>query len=148
MALWLQARPELTPEEAKEIIAETAREDEHTGDTDITGNTWGYGKIDILEGIKSCLKLNSVKDAYSDNADNIKLYYSRQSESLKLLCLNDSDETSLSIYNISGQSVFEKQYGRTTAGEEYSETLSSLPQGTYIVKCRTKTRQYQLKIIK
>ena len=148
MALWLQARPELTPEEAKEIIAETAREDEHTGDTDITGNTWGYGKIDILEGIKSCLRLNSVKDAYSDNADNIKLYYSRQSESLKLLCLNDSDETSLSIYNISGQSVFEKQYGRTTAGEEYSETLSSLPQGTYIVKCRTKTRQYQLKIIK
>lgn len=148
LALWLQVRPDLTPEEAKEIIAETAREDEYTGDTDMTGNTWGYGKIDILEGIRSCLKLNSTETIQSDDTENIKLYYSKQSESLKILFLNNIDETILNIYDISGQEIREIHYGLSFAGDEYSEPLASLPQGTYIITCRTKTRQYQIKIIK
>lgn len=148
LALWLQARPELTPEEAREIIAETAREDEYTGNTDIPGNIWGYGKIDILGGIKECLKLNSTENIESENTENIKLYYSKQGENLNILYLNESDKTVVTVYNISGQIVMKTQYGRATAGEIHSESLSYLPDGTYVVKCNTKTQQYRIKIIK
>lgn len=148
LALWLQARPELTPEEAREIIAETAREDEYTGNSDIPGNIWGYGKIDILGGIKECLKLNSTENIESENTESIKLYYSKQGENLNILFLNGSDETAVTVYNISGQAVMEKRYGQTAAGEIQSESLSCLPDGTYVVRCNTKTRQYRIKIIK
>lgn len=148
LALWLQARPDLTPEEAKAIIAETARKDEYTGDTDLTGNIWGYGKIDVLNGIKSCLLLNSSEGIQTDNAENIRLYYSRSDETLHLLFLNDMKESALTIYNACGQVVMERHYGESAPGDEYAEILSSLPKGTYIVKCRATTQQVQTKIIR
>lgn len=54
VALWLQAYPSLTPEELKEVIALSARQDDFTADT----RFWGAGKIDVLAGLERCIELS------------------------------------------------------------------------------------------
>lgn len=55
VATWLQAYPDLSPEELVEVVAATARQDQYTGNLSQPNNDWGYGKIDALAGIKECL---------------------------------------------------------------------------------------------
>lgn len=53
VALWLQAYPNMTPEDLKEIIASTSRQDDFTADE----RYWGYGKIDVLAGLRRSIEL-------------------------------------------------------------------------------------------
>ena len=53
VALWLQAYPEMTPEELKEIIAYSARLDDFSQDT----RYWGAGKLDVLAGLERSIEL-------------------------------------------------------------------------------------------
>lgn len=56
LACWLQAYPQLTPEEAEEIIRSTAINDDFTGNVRENWDPfWGYGKIDAYAGLKECL---------------------------------------------------------------------------------------------
>lgn len=53
IALWLQAYPYLTPEQAKDIIKATTITDANTGSIPAAGNnTWGWGKINAWAGIQ------------------------------------------------------------------------------------------------
>lgn len=56
VALMLQANPNLTAEQVKEIITSTARHDSFTGE-DIPNYTWGWGKIDALQAVKRAVEL-------------------------------------------------------------------------------------------
>ncbi len=47
VALMLEARPEFDRDEILEVLAETARGDEHTGE--LPNDRWGYGKLDAYE---------------------------------------------------------------------------------------------------
>ena len=49
VACWLEANPELTPDQIREIISQTARHDEYTPLA--TSNLYGYGKFDAYAGI-------------------------------------------------------------------------------------------------
>lgn len=53
VALMLQANPELDQIQIREILRNTARADEFTGD--VPNNTWGYGKIDAYEAVKAAI---------------------------------------------------------------------------------------------
>lgn len=50
IALWLQAKPDLSPEEAMEVIAATSFHYEE--DADYPNNYYGYGQIDAYRGMK------------------------------------------------------------------------------------------------
>lgn len=60
VALWLEANPNLTPEGVLDIIRKTSVKDTYTGD--VPNNTYGYGKINALEGIKSILFGSMTKE--------------------------------------------------------------------------------------
>lgn len=51
VACWLEANPNLTPAEAKEIIEKTARNTNGSGDRVDPNNHMGYGKIDAYRGL-------------------------------------------------------------------------------------------------
>jgi len=54
VALMLEADPDLTKEDIVDILKQTAREDDFTGDIPDTGShLWGFGKIDALEAVKA-----------------------------------------------------------------------------------------------
>lgn len=54
VALWLQANPQLSPENVKEIIKTTSRKPEES--LEYPNNIYGYGLIDAYAGIKLILK--------------------------------------------------------------------------------------------
>lgn len=68
IALMLQANPNLTPEEARDIIQSTADTWEEMGD--VPNNTYGAGRINALECVRKALSLSSVNDIFDDAGDN------------------------------------------------------------------------------
>jgi hypothetical protein len=59
IALWLQAKPDLTPEQVMDIISHTS----HHYDESMTwpNNEYGYGEIDAYRGLLYILGLNHVE---------------------------------------------------------------------------------------
>lgn len=70
VALWLEANPELTPEQLKDIVARSSRSDDNTGAISEEGHQrWGYGKVDVLAGVKIAKEMTGISDV---NADELK----------------------------------------------------------------------------
>lgn len=66
--LWLQANPNLTPAEMRQIVRETSTPANDTGNE----VRWGYGKINAIEGIKKAIQLGTgVNDVIVNPADII-----------------------------------------------------------------------------
>lgn len=71
LATWLEAYPQLTPDEAKDIIRNTATQNDYTGSIDDEGDIgWGYGIISAWEGIKQCLT-TGITAAATPAADSL-----------------------------------------------------------------------------
>lgn len=68
VALMLQANPNLTPEEARDIIQSTADTWDEMGA--VPNNTYGAGRINALECVRKALSLSSVNDVFDDAGDN------------------------------------------------------------------------------
>lgn len=79
-ALLWEVNPYLTPRQVKEIIINTARQDNNTGVLPSTGDPrWGYGKLNAMAALKEVLLLvgldeieynNTVWDVYPNPANN------------------------------------------------------------------------------
>lgn len=71
VALWMQANPQLTVKEIKEIMKGTCINDEWTTDIDEIPShnklQAGYGKIDCLAGLKKILGVNGIETIGTDN---------------------------------------------------------------------------------
>ena len=60
IALWLQAKPDLTTQEALAVIARTSHH--YDPQLDYPNNEYGYGEIDVYAGLLDLLGLNKIKD--------------------------------------------------------------------------------------
>lgn len=67
-ALWLQADPTLTVDDIKNVMKETADNDEFTA---VHPERWGYGKINALAGIKKILGSSGIAGVVTDGSDMI-----------------------------------------------------------------------------
>lgn len=63
MALWLEAYPQLSVAEARDIACRTARRDF----ADIDDIKWGHGAIDAAAGLAEVLRLNGIDNITGDN---------------------------------------------------------------------------------
>jgi subtilisin family serine protease len=63
VALILEANPYLSAQQVKDIIIQTAREDNNTGVIPVTGSAqWGWGKIDAYQAIKLALVTVGIEE--------------------------------------------------------------------------------------
>lgn len=68
IALILEADPNLSTEEIKQLIINTARTDGYTGDIGSEGNVrWGFGKLDVYNAIQSLLGTGMEEPSKSDH---------------------------------------------------------------------------------
>lgn len=99
IATWLQANPKLTPTIIKSILQKTSIQDTFFGDV----NTWGYGKINALSGLKETIILGLnmqpviITQVYGGGGNSGATY---KSDFIELYNTTNSD------INISGWSLY------------------------------------------
>ena len=131
VALWLQAKPDLTPAEAMEVIRETSTHPDNT--LVYPNNTYGYGQIDAYRGLLYVLDLpSSIPDLSQHQPQGVKfrvenrhLYADFGDEIPKQIMFN--------VYTLNGSLV------RTQSGRPDID-LSMLKDGVYAVQLLTDMR--------
>ena len=133
IALWLQANPSLTPEKIRDIFSSTAMQKDKYLNVDGTmtfpNNTWGYGRIDVLNGLKSILGTTGIQDAEVTDA-MFRIVTNSQARTATFYIGSDKGQARVAVYNLTGQQVYSASINSN--GETIS--LSSLPHGVYVFK--------------
>lgn len=142
VATWLQAYPQLTPEQLHEIVQNTARKDNFTATA--PDSNWGYGKINALDGLRQCIEKQETGcvsvampfDGTVRIADgNIVLGFARDTQA------------TLCITSMTGSTLFSKQLGKRSAGETLSVAVPQLPKGVYLLSVKTPTATKTFKFV-
>ncbi len=123
IALWLQAKPDLTPWEVKDIISQTCIHPDNS--IEYPNNQYGYGLIDVYGGLLQILGIDNIELSKSQS-DDVRFVL----ENNRLLAVYSSSNVPLggkySLYNLDGCIVM--------SSSGYSVDLSSLPNGLYAVQ--------------
>ena len=128
VALWLQAKPDLTPEEIIDVIANTAKHN----DPSLTypNNQYGYGEIDAYKGLLYILNLTGVEGLSTQHIVKAKVRPRLNGD--VSISLPDSDNpVKVRIYNTNGQCVGEYTIPAHTT--DYNVPFSGL-KGIYAVQ--------------
>lgn len=135
IATWLQACPDLTPEQALDVIKHTSRTDSFTGAIPEDGsNDWGFGKIDAYAGLKECLSIASIQDITNEDTP---ITYRLDGKQMTVLFGIPSASATIDIYDLSGRCVLTRTLSPVAPAQEEMLNLTSLPRGLYLLTLRT-----------
>lgn len=123
IALWLQANPELSATDVREIIRHTALEDEKTGT--VPNNNAGYGRINAFSGLRYALTTSGIDDIKGDSNDTEAKVWT---EAGTIYCA--APATQIDVYSIAGVLMASCKSDGTLA----SIDASNWPAGIYIVR--------------
>lgn len=136
IALWLQAKPTLTPEEAMDVIAHTSSHYDES--LSYPNNEYGYGQIDVYRGLLYILGIDGIEGLSQHQPKAVSILPIGQGQLQLRFEGNEGLSTpsfSIRIFNTSGQLVSTQSL--TGGQEEYTIDLSSLPRGVYAVQVNT-----------
>ena len=104
VALWLQAKPDLTPAEVKEVLANTARHNYPS--MTYPNNEYGYGEIDAYKGLLYILNLTNVEGLSTQHIVEAKVRPMSNGD----VCISipaSENPTQVRIYNTNGQCIMQ-----------------------------------------
>jgi hypothetical protein len=128
IALWLQAKPDLTPAEVMDVLSHTARH----YDESMTwpNNEYGNGEIDVYRGLLYILGVDGIQ-AISHQHTKARVFSSDRQLRVVLPELSTTP-LRVSIYNMSGHLV--KATALEKGQTDYTVSLDSLPAEVYAVQ--------------
>jgi len=128
IALWLQARPDLTPDEVMDAIAHTSYR--YDASLSYPNNEYGYGQIDVYRGLHYLLGLDAVHDV---SAQPTRAHVGVTDGKLSIrLAQTATSDLSVRLFTLSGR--IEATYTLTAGQCHYSLPLPSLSTGIYAVQ--------------
>lgn len=140
-ALWLQAKPDLTPEEAKEIIRLTAIQDEFT----TNDYEAGYGKINPYGGL--CLLWDNAGMSPLEAPSHIDLYPTIGTGEFNLFLSGKERPSMLYIYNMSGSLVGSYDLTGIMPGEATTLRIPQQQQGVYYIHIISDNNSHTFKYV-
>lgn len=128
IALWLQAKPDLTPQEIKGVLNRTCRHYDET--LTYPNNIYGYGEIDVYRGLLYILGVDRIGEV-SENHTSARI---RCSDSQLHVSFGQplSSPVRLRLYTMNGRLVHMMTIDAGQTSQSLS--LSSLPAGIYAVQ--------------
>ena len=104
IALWLQAKPDLTPKEVIDVLANTARHN----DPSLTypNNEYGYGEIDAYKGLLYILHLTNIEGLSTEHITNARVRPLTNGE-ISISVPDSDNPTQVRIYNTNGQCIMQ-----------------------------------------
>ena len=142
VALMLQANPWLSADQVKELIKETARLDNFTGEIGPEGNLeWGWGKVNALAAVLAAATFVSTNDIQAEPHDVVA--YPNPTDGL--LYITGMEAHQVRVFNMAGQAVLEQRPAQ--AGGALVLSLEGLPTGVYLVELRAETRVVYKRVV-
>ncbi len=142
VALWLQANPNLTPAQVRNIIQKTSRHDDYTGETSTTNYVWGAGKIDALAGLKEAITYTTGIDDVAQTAPLFRVETDSRSHVARFFFADATGTADVAVYNAVGQQVA----GAVVTGNGQSMDLSTLASGVYLFRMQRGNQVQTLKV--
>lgn len=139
IALWLQAKPNLTLAQIKTILQTRSIT---SGLGSLPNNTWGSGKIDAYAGIQYINQFLNI-DSF-DNTNNFTVYPNPTSS--KVYITSKEYVSTYEIFNTLGQKVKEGNFNAVLEQEELD--LTALQNGLYILNFKGEKVNKTVRIIK
>jgi subtilisin family serine protease len=140
VALLLEAKPDLTPEEVIDLLKSTAIRDTCTSDT-LPDYYWGYGKLNLIKAMGKLLGINSA-----ENEDEISqnLIYPNPVNNLDKINFGFSsvDFAEYSLYDISGNELERGNFSSPLLLKN-----KTLVDGVYFIKLTGKEKSLTRKLI-
>lgn len=146
IALWLQAKPDLTPTEIRSIMKETATTDKFTQ----TGNStqWGAGKLNTYDGLVKILQSNDDNSAITDISipnDAVLLYQNPSNGNISIFVQNE-EILKVTVYTLSGTMIFNEALN-TDNGLVNMPLYDILGNGLYVIRIEGAQTSFSKKLI-
>lgn len=140
-ALMLQANPDLTCKEVREILMETAERDTYVT-TSSNPVQWGAGKINALDAVKKAIEKGAgVEDVKQD---------AQQAVAVNTIAQNQFEVTYIgatsvnaTLFNLSGQPVVNS----SAQGDVVVVDASNLASGVYLLIVESDNEKYTTKVV-
>lgn len=133
-ALWLQANPDLSFADIRNMAQETAA----PGGTATPG--WGDGKIDALAGIKKAMGLSGISGVTAGDAGEIRI--GADGKGSFDIFSAAGDALTVSVYSLQGAEVMRVEGD----GAGMNVSTASLPAGIYVMQVKGANASKSLKI--
>ncbi len=140
VALWLEACPTLTPDDVREIIKETAVNDEYT---EPGSNKWGYGKIDTYAGLAAAVKKQTGIARVPGSDILPRASVSQILGRLTVTFRQDQGAASATLFNAQGTKLGTATLPATTTGSTVGFDTAALTPGVYLVRVTSEQGQPQ-----
>ena len=137
VALMLQANPNLSVEQIREIIFTTARNDSITGPLVASGTMdvhWGWGKIDALRAVNESVRRVSINEVETTRTP-LKVF-PNPATGMVTVHTGCGEQQTLFVYTIDGRLVHQ-----TPVAAETTLDASSWNPGIYILRVGSRTEK-------
>lgn len=132
IALWLQAKPDLTPSEVRDLLAKTCTH--HDPTLDYPNNQYGYGEIDVYHGLLELLGLTAVEGLSTRQPNQVAIMPETGGVKIVFDTIQQHDFT-IRVYTANGQLAHTARMQR--GQDRYHLSLPGLPRGVYAVQVDT-----------
>lgn len=144
VALILQANPNLTTDQVREILFTTARNDEMTGNIHAAGELsyiWGWGKVDAYHAVLAAINMLSIDEQAEKRMPPTA--FPNPATNRLTLRTGSTQPSQVTICSIDGRIVW-----NGTANCETVLDLTGWEHGVYIVNVMDNHRNYSVKFVK
>ncbi len=140
IALWVEAYPKLTYNDAITIINETSNRDTYVA----KGNQvqWGAGKINAYEGLKKAIQMNEEGSVNGINSEKNILVNSLGNNSFEIFVASENGLTA-DVYDLSGRKVATA----TGNGDTVVVNLNGQQKGAYVIGVTGQATHYSHKVL-
>jgi hypothetical protein len=129
IALWLQAKPDLTREDIIGVLQRTSRHPEE--DLDYPNNKYGYGEIDAYAGLLDILGVTAIKEV-SRHEPHDATIWAQDGQLHIVFAKNPPKPITLTIYSTAGACVYQTSVSANQ--QNVSIPLPTLGKGIYAVQ--------------
>ena len=137
VALMLQANPNLSAAQVREILMATARNDVMTGplhENDSISNIWGWGKVDAMAAVNEALSLVGIDDIDEEWMTKSLQVSPNPARGTVTVYTGRHTPEEVVLYAMDGRTM-----GRWQVTGQGQIDVSRLAQGIYIVRCGART---------